>query len=233
MQRKIKSYVLRAGRVSNRQRQGLDLWLKDYELTINKCPWDLDKEFARSVDTIVEIGFGMGASLLTMAKTNPELNYIGIEVHLAGVGSLAADLHEHQLSNVRIVADDAVEVFNTQLLDNSLAGIQIFFPDPWHKKRHHKRRLIQSEFIQLLVKKMKPGGFIHCATDWQEYAEHMLQVLSAEPALQNTQREGGYSPKPLSRPLTKFENRGERLGHGVWDLIFTKKLDAPKQVKAF
>ncbi|HHI9464306.1 TPA: tRNA (guanosine(46)-N7)-methyltransferase TrmB [Legionella anisa] len=225
MQRKIKSYVLRAGRVSNRQRQGLDLWLKNYELTVDGSPWDLSEEFIRTADTVVEIGFGMGASLLAMAKNNPGLNYIGIEVHQAGVGSLAADLHEYQLSNVRIVAHDAVEVFRTQLLDSSLAGVQIFFPDPWHKKRHHKRRLIQKEFIQLLTKKIKPGGFIHCATDWQDYAEHILEVLSTEPTLKNTQKEGGYSPRPLSRPLTKFEQRGERLGHGVWDLIFTK-LDA-------
>ncbi|MGM9452553.1 tRNA (guanosine(46)-N7)-methyltransferase TrmB [Legionella bozemanae] len=222
MQRKIKSYVLRAGRVSNRQRQGLDLWLKDYELTVDGSPWNVSQEFDRTADTVIEIGFGMGASLLAMAKNNPEFNYIGIEVHQAGVGSLAADLHEYQLSNVRIVAHDAVEVFRTQLLDNSLAGVQIFFPDPWHKKRHHKRRLIQKEFIQLVTKKIKPGGFIHCATDWQDYAEHMLEVLSTEPTLQNTQKEGGYSPRPLSRPLTKFEQRGERLGHGVWDLIFTK-----------
>ncbi|HIF0223536.1 TPA: tRNA (guanosine(46)-N7)-methyltransferase TrmB [Legionella anisa] len=225
MQRKIKSYVLRAGRVSNRQRQGLDFWLKDYELTVEGSPWNLSEEFVRTADTVVEIGFGMGASLLAMAKNNPELNYIGIEVHQAGVGSLAADLHEYQISNVRIVAHDAVEVFRTQLLDNSLAGVQIFFPDPWHKKRHHKRRLIQKEFIQLLAKKIKPGGFIHCATDWQDYAEHILDVLSTEPTLKNAQKEGGYSPRPLSRPLTKFEQRGERLGHGVWDLIFTK-LDA-------
>ncbi|KTD40078.1 tRNA (guanosine(46)-N7)-methyltransferase TrmB [Legionella parisiensis] len=222
MQRKIKSYVLRAGRVSNRQRQGLDFWLKNYELTVDGTPWNLSKEFGRTADTVIEIGFGMGASLLAMAKNNPELNYIGIEVHQAGVGSLAADLHEYKLLNVRIVAHDAVEVFRTKLLDNSLAGVQIFFPDPWHKKRHHKRRLIQKEFIQLLTKKIKPGGFIHCATDWQDYAEHMLEVLSTEMTLQNTQKEGGYSPRPLSRPLTKFEQRGERLGHGVWDLIFTK-----------
>lgn len=222
MRRGIKSYILRAGRLSNRQRQGLDLWLKNYELTVHGIPWDLEKEFARTAPTVVEIGFGMGGSLLSMAKNNPELNYIGIEVHRAGVGSLAADLHEEQLSNVRVVAHDAVEVFRTQFLDNTLTGVQIFFPDPWHKKRHHKRRLIQTEFIQLLVKKMKPGGFIHCATDWQEYAEHMLEVLSAEPALYNTEKDEGYSPRPSSRPLTKFEQRGERLGHGVWDLIFTK-----------
>ncbi|MBI2785816.1 MAG: tRNA (guanosine(46)-N7)-methyltransferase TrmB [Legionella longbeachae] len=222
MHRRIKSFVLRTGRVSNRQQQGLDLWFKDYELAVNGVPWSLTEEFSCNNDTVVEIGFGMGASLLTMAKNNPELNYIGIEVHLAGVGSLAADLHENQLSNVRIAAHDAVEVFQTQLLDNSLAGVQIFFPDPWHKKRHHKRRLIQSAFIQLLVKKIKQGGFIHCATDWQEYAEHILEVLSAEPALHNSQVIGGYSPRPGARPLTKFEQRGERLGHGVWDLIFIK-----------
>lgn len=223
MQRGIKSYVLRAGRVSNRQQQGLDLWLKDYELAVNGTPWNLTDEFARTADTVIEIGFGMGSSLLAMAKKNPELNYIGIEVHLAGVGSLAADLHDHQISNVRIVVHDAVQVFRTQLQDHALIGVQIFFPDPWHKKRHHKRRLIQPEFIQLVTGKIKPEGFIHCATDWQEYAEHMLCVLSAEPDLQNLQVDGGYSPRPLSRPLTKFEQRGERLGHGVWDLIFTRK----------
>ncbi|CAM4427543.1 MAG: tRNA (guanine-N(7)-)-methyltransferase [Legionella sp.] len=222
MHRKIKSYVLRAGRVSNRQQQGLDLWIKDYALSMADSPWNLAEEFGREADTIVEIGFGMGTSLLQMAQNSPELNYIGIEVHQAGVGSLAADLHDHQVTNVRIVAHDAVEAFQTQIADNSLAGIQIFFPDPWHKKRHHKRRLIQPEFIRLLTKKIKTGGFIHCATDWQEYAEHILEVLSAVPGLHNSQAEGGYAPKPESRPLTKFELRGERLGHGVWDLMFLK-----------
>lgn len=223
MHRKIKSYVLRAGRVSNRQQQGLDLWFKDYELPISGSHWDLSKLFNRNAETVVEIGFGMGTSLFTMAANNPEINYLGIEVHKAGVGSLVADLHDHQLSNVRIAAHDAVEVFQTQLEPESLSGVQIFFPDPWHKKRHHKRRLIQPEFIELLVQKIKKDGFIHCATDWQEYAEHILEVLSTIPDLKNLQKEGGYSPKPESRPLTKFEQRGERLGHGVWDLIFIKK----------
>lgn len=225
MQRKIKSYVLRAGRISSRQQQGLELWLEDYELKFNNSiPWNLAKEFVRDVaDTIVEIGFGMGSSLFTMAVNNPQCNYIGIEVHKAGVGSLVADLHDHQVSNVRVVAHDAVEVLQTKIQDNSLTGVQIFFPDPWHKKRHHKRRLIQPEFIKLLVKKIKPAGFIHCATDWQEYAEHILNILSSESALYNQHAEGGYSPRPDSRPLTKFEQRGERLGHGVWDLIFIKK----------
>jgi tRNA (guanine-N7-)-methyltransferase len=158
-----------------------------------------------------------------MARENPHLDYIGIEVHQAGVGSLVADIHEHQVQNIKVVSHDAVEVFQSQLADHSLAGIQIFFPDPWHKKRHHKRRLIQPEFIHLLATKLKPGGFIHCATDWQDYAEHILEVLSNERTLINQQQEGGYAPRPESRPLTKFEQRGERLGHGVWDLIFIKQ----------
>ncbi|MDI1351637.1 MAG: tRNA (guanosine(46)-N7)-methyltransferase TrmB [bacterium] len=223
MHRRIKSYVLRAGRISNRQQQGLDLWLKNYELIRNEIKWDFAMEFGRNADTVVEIGFGMGNSLFTMASHNPHLNYLGIEVHKAGVGGFVADLHDHALTNVRVVAHDAVETLQKHVEDNSLAGVQIFFPDPWHKKRHHKRRLIQSEFIQLIVTKLRKGGFIHCATDWQEYAEHILQVLSADPELTNQQEQGGYSLKPESRPLTKFEQRGERLGHGVWDLIFEKK----------
>ncbi len=222
MNRPIKSYVLRAGRISNRQQQGLEHWLQAFELRAGASPWCLSTQFGRDADTIVEIGFGMGQSLLTMAMNNPQYNYIGIEVHKAGIGSLAADLYEHQVTNVRIAAFDAVEAFQSQLIDDSLAGVQIFFPDPWHKKRHNKRRLIQIDFIQLLVKKIKPQGFIHCATDWQDYAEHMLQVLSANQSLHNLEPSKGYSPKPASRPATKFEQRGERLGHKVWDLIFIK-----------
>lgn len=223
MRRTIKSFVLRAGRVSNRQQQALDHFLKAYELPLNSDkPWDLQAVFGREADTIVEIGFGMGASLLTMAKQQPELNFIGIEVHRAGIGSLAADLHDHALSNVRIVPHDAVEVFKHHLADESLAGVQIFFPDPWHKKRHHKRRLIQKDFVELVVKRLKIGGFLHCATDWQNYAWHMQAILSVEPALVNTAVDGGFSPRPETRPLTKFEQRGNRLGHGVWDLIYKK-----------
>lgn len=222
MHRTIKSYVLRAGRVSNRQQQGLDLWLKDYELPMDGTVWSFEKAFGRAADTVLEIGFGMGTSLASMAKNNPQINYLGIEVHRAGVGSLAADLHDEGISNVRIVAQDAVETLRSQIADNSLSGVQIFFPDPWHKKRHHKRRLIQPEFIALLVQKIKPGGFIHCATDWEEYAQHMMDVFNANQGLRNQQADGGYAPRPEYRPLTKFELRGERLGHGVWDLIFTK-----------
>jgi len=224
MHRRIKSYVLRTGRVSNRQQQGLDLWIKDYNLPLSDKPWDFTEIFGRSGDVIVEIGFGMGASLLTTAQQQPDCNFLGIEVHQAGVGSLAADLHDHQIKNVRIIAQDAVQILQTQIPDESLAGIQIFFPDPWPKKRHHKRRLIQTEFVHLLTLKLKKSGFIHCATDWQEYAVHMLEVLSTNRSLKNlSPQEDGYIPRPETRPLTKFEQRGTRLGHGVWDLLFIKE----------
>ena len=223
MQRRtIKSFVLRTGRVSNRQQHALEHLLCDYVMPDPVSLWDLDATFERHADTVVEIGFGMGASLLTMALQRSDLNFLGIEVHLAGIGSLVADVHDANIKNVRVAPFDAVEVFKTCIADNSLAGVQIFFPDPWPKLRHQKRRLIQPEFIQLLIKKIKVGGFIHCATDWQDYAEQMLTVLSAEPALSNTMVNGGFSPRPETRPLTKFEQRGTRLGHGVWDLVFCK-----------
>lgn len=220
MQRTIKSFVLRAGRVSNRQQQGLDQWLSNYLMPEPQIPWDFAATFGNNADTIVEVGFGMGASLLTMAQQQPELNFVGIEVHRAGIGGLAADLNDHKLTNVRIAPYDAVEVFKTAIPDNSLAGVQIFFPDPWPKTRHHKRRLIQTDFIKRLTPKLKVGGFIHCATDWQDYAEHIHAVLSAEPSLKNQEADGNFSPRPSTRPLTKFEQRGQRLGHGVWDSIF-------------
>ncbi len=223
MQRRtIKSFVLRTGRVSNRQQQGLDQWLTNYVMPEPVSPWSLETEFGRKADTVVEIGFGMGSSLLTMAEASPDLNFLGIEVHLAGIGSLVADIHDAGLSNLRVAPYDAVEVFKNCFADNSLVGVQIFFPDPWPKLRHHKRRLIQKEFITLLVQKIKVGGFIHCATDWENYAEHMHDVLSAQPNLSNQNHDGGFSARPDSRPLTKFEQRGTRLGHGVWDLIFIR-----------
>ncbi|KTD23846.1 tRNA (m7G46) methyltransferase, SAM-dependent [Legionella lansingensis] len=220
--RTIKSFVVRGGRISKRQQYALDHWLKDYELSLQEIPWNLEQIFGRQADTIVEIGFGMGASLQAMAEEHPEFNFIGIEVHRAGVGSLTAGLHEKGIKNVRIILHDAVEVFKHCLPKETLAGVQIFFPDPWPKKRHHKRRLIQAEFIKLLIASIKSGGFVHCATDWQEYAEHMLAVLSVEPELRNMDEKGGFSPRPKTRPLTKFEQRGHKLGHGVWDLIFKK-----------
>lgn len=224
MKAAIKSYVLRAGRFSPRQQRGLQEDLPQYQLPLDGVCWDLPSFFGREAETIVEIGFGMGASLLQMAEQRPEVNFIGIEVHRAGIGSLAADLQDHGVLNVRIAPYDAVTTFQTQVLANSLAGIQIFFPDPWPKARHHKRRLIQPEFLKVLVAALKPGGFIHCATDWENYAEHMLEVLAAEPQLRNeSEQPDGYSPRPLRRPLTKFEHRGQLLGHGVWDLIFCKR----------
>lgn len=223
MKRTIKSFVLRAGRQTTRQRDGLTSWLKDYELPYQNKPWNFDALFGPNASIIVEIGFGMGASLLTMAQNNPNQYYLGIEVHQAGIGGLAADLHHHQLSNVRIVPHDAQEIFKHCIPPHSLDGIQIFFPDPWPKKRHHKRRLIQAPFIELLVHALKPGGFLHCATDWEDYAQEMLMVLEAAPGLKNQALKGGYMPRPASRPITKFEARGQKLGHGVWDLFFIAK----------
>ncbi len=218
----MKSYVLRTGRVSPRQQNALEHGLADFELkNLGEC-WNLAQIFGRCAETIVEIGFGMGASLVTMAAARPDRNFIGIEVHRAGLGALAADLHARSLTNVRIAPLDAVEVFDVCLPDNALAGVQIFFPDPWPKKRHNKRRLVQAEFIARLAKKIHQGGFLHCATDWQPYALHMLAVLSAERCLINQSASGDYVVRPNDRPVTKFEQRGLRLGHGVWDLLFLR-----------
>ena len=222
MKRDIKSFVLRTGRVSPRQQHALDHALAEYALPMQEEPWNLVEIFGREADTVVEIGFGMGASLFAMAKARPDLNFIGVEVHRAGLGSLVADLHDAAITNVRIAPFDACEVFRSCLPDGALAGVQIFFPDPWPKKRHHKRRLIQPNFVSVLIQKIKLGGFIHCATDWQEYAEQMDVVLSNNALLMNKEPLGGFSQRPDERPLTKFEQRGQRLGHGVWDLIFLR-----------
>lgn len=222
MKRTVKSFVLRAGRTSHRQQQGLEQHLKNYEIACTSTAWDLASLFGREADTIVEIGFGMGASLLTMARARPEINFIGIEVHRAGIGSLSAALCDEGITNVRIVPLDAVEVFKQCIPDGTLAGIQIFFPDPWPKKRHHKRRLIQPDFVHLLAQKLRQDGFLHCATDWQEYAEQMLSTLTQQPLLHNQHEAGGFIERPATRPLTKFENRGKNLGHEVFDLIFLR-----------
>jgi len=219
MQHLIKSFVLRQGRTSPRQLNGVEE-LPRYEVSAGDGPIDLEMLFGREAPTVIEIGFGMGASLTTMAKAYPETNFIGIEVHKPGVGSLVADLMDEGITNVRIVNGDAVSFITTRIDPQTLSGVQIFFPDPWPKKRHHKRRLIQAPFISLLTEKLAPGGFIHCATDWEDYAHQMLEVLSANPLLKNCAADGAFIERPETRPVTKFERRGERLGHGVWDVKF-------------
>jgi tRNA (guanine-N7-)-methyltransferase len=181
--------------------------------------------FGRQAPRVLEIGFGMGDATAAIAAALPGTDFIGCEVHVPGVGALLKRIGEQQLSNLRILQHDAVEVLQQMVADASLDGVHIFFPDPWHKKRHHKRRLVQPPFVQLLARKLRPGAYLHCATDWQPYAEQMLDVLAAEPALTNNASPGGagYAERPAYRPLTKFEQRGLRLGHGVWDLVFLRR----------
>ena len=188
------------------------------------APADCEAMFGRSTPTILEIGFGMGEATAHIAALMPEKNFLCCEVHTPGVGALLKRISEQGLANIRILQHDAVEVIDNMLAPASLDGVHIFFPDPWHKKRHNKRRLIQAPLVAKLAARLKPGGYLHCATDWQPYAEQILEVLGAEPLLRNTadQAQGGYAPKPAYRPLTKFENRGIKLGHGVWDVVFTR-----------
>ena len=187
-------------------------------------PMDIGATFGRQAPTVLEIGFGMGEATAQIAALLPDKNFLCCEVHTPGVGALLKRIDEQRLENIRILQHDAVQVMDHMLLPDSLDGVHIFFPDPWHKKKHNKRRLIQPPLVARLVTRLKPGGYLHCATDWQPYAEQILQVLQAEPLLKNTvdDASGGYAPKPGYRPLTKFENRGIRLGHGVWDLVFTR-----------
>ena len=182
---------------------------------------DFDAAFGRSAPRVLEIGFGMGDATAAIAQALPDTDFIGVEVHTPGVGALLKRIGEMGLGNLRLIQHDAVEVLEHMIAPDSLAGVHVFFPDPWHKKKHNKRRLIQPEFVHHLVGHLAPGGYLHCATDWQPYAEQMLEVLSAEPLLRNTAAD--YAPKPDYRPLTKFENRGLKLGHGVWDLVFVKR----------
>lgn len=183
---------------------------------------ELDTVFGRQAPRILEIGFGNGDSLAEIARHHPDNDYIGIEVHRPGVGHLLMKIEELGLSNLRVMCADAVEVLEQQIPDGSLDGLYLFFPDPWHKKRHHKRRQVQPSWAQLVRRKLKCGGRLHMATDWQHYAEHMLEVLTAAEGFENTSPSGNYVPKPDYRPETKFERRGQRLGHGVWDLVFEK-----------
>ncbi len=220
----IRSFVRRAGRTTTGQARALENLGPVYVLPYGEQIIDLAATFARSAPTILEIGFGMGEATAHIAALMPEKNFLCCEVHPPGVGALLIRIDEQHLSNIRIVAHDAVEVINQMVAPQSLAGIHIFFPDPWHKKRHNKRRLIQAPLAAKLATRLMPGGYLHCATDWQPYAEQILDVLRAEPLLKNTahDRHGGFAPKPDYRPLTKFENRGLKLGHGVWDLVFER-----------
>jgi len=219
--RAIRSFVLRAGRMGSGQVKALETLGPRYVLPYKAEALDLPGVFGRQAPTILEIGFGMGAATAEIAAARPQEDFIGIEVHTPGVGALLQRIEERGLSNLRLIQHDAVEVLRDMIAPASLAGIHVYFPDPWHKKKHNKRRLIQAPFVQALSARLAPGGYLHCATDWQPYAEQMLQVLGAEPTLANTA--AGYAERPDWRPLTKFENRGIKLGHGVWDLVFTKR----------
>lgn len=219
--RRIRSFVLRQGRLTKGQERALTTVWPQFGIDYTEQALDFAQVFGRDTSKkILEIGFGMGESTAKIAQTLPDYDFLAVEVHTPGVGSLLKLIEEQALTNLRIIQHDAVEVLQKMLPDHSLDGVHIFFPDPWHKKRHHKRRLIQAEFIQLLCTKLKVGAYIHVATDWQEYAEWVLAVLQGEAMLKNTAQD--YAEKPSYRPLTKFENRGIKLGHGVWDLVFTR-----------
>lgn len=220
-QRGIRSFVLRQGRVSNAQRRAHDTLLPVFGVPYTQAPLDLNTVFGRQAPKILEIGFGMGETTALIAGTHPENDYLAIEVHTPGVGGLLKLIGENGLRNIRIVQHDATEVLQHMLPPGSLNGVHIFFPDPWPKKRHQKRRLVQPPLIALLASRMASGAYLHLATDWEEYAHQMLQVLEAEPLLANTVE--GFAARPESRPQTKFETRGLRLGHKVCDLVFRKR----------
>jgi tRNA (guanine-N7-)-methyltransferase len=220
-QRPIRSFVLRAGRMGPGQQRALDELGPRFLLPYQAQPLDFRSVFGRDAPTVLEIGFGMGDATAQIAAALPGTDFIGIEVHAPGVGALLKRIGELGLTNLRLVQHDAVEVLESMIPPQSLAGVHVYFPDPWHKKRHHKRRLIQPQWIGQLVTRLAPGGYLHCATDWHPYAEQMLQVLGAEAALVNTAE--AYAPRPAWRPQTKFETRGLKLGHGVWDLVFRRR----------
>ncbi len=220
LHRRLKSFVKRGGRTTEGQAKAYEDFGPQFLLPYRAGPLDFDVAFGRHAPTVLEIGFGMGEATAHIAALMPETNFLCCEVHEPGVGKLLKRCGEQGIANIRIVAHDAVDVLDHMLQPDTLAGVHVFFPDPWHKKRHNKRRLIQSPLVRKLAERLAPGGYLHCATDWQPYAEQMLEVLSAEPMLRNTATD--YAPKPDYRPLTKFENRGLKLGHGVWDLVFQR-----------
>jgi tRNA (guanine-N7-)-methyltransferase len=220
--RAIRSFTLRQGRLTEAQRKALETLWPLYGLEPGR-PLDPVAAFGRQAPIVVEIGFGNGDTLALMAADRPDLNFIGIEVHRPGVGHLLLRLKEMGLTNVRVLCADAVEILNHDVADGSLAAVHVFFPDPWPKKRHNKRRLVNPDFMKLVSRKLKQGGVFHAATDWEDYAQHMLGVLEGCAELENTAGTNAYAPRPEHRPLTKFESRGQRMGHGVWDLVFTRR----------
>ena len=219
----IRSYVIRAGRMTDGQKSAFDTWWPNYGLSLFDGPLSAAEEFNRTAPLVLEVGFGMGDSLVTMASDAPETDFIGIEVHPPGVGRLINNAGQTQLQNLRVYMADALDVLEDCIADESLDRFQLFFPDPWHKKKHHKRRIVQPEFIAAIHKKLKPGGLCHMATDWEEYAEHMMEVMCSAPGFINTAPDYCFAEQPDYRPKTKFETRGELKGHGVWDIIFCKR----------
>ncbi|WP_410687165.1 tRNA (guanosine(46)-N7)-methyltransferase TrmB [Avibacterium paragallinarum] len=220
--RKVRSFVLRTGRLSDFQRNMMNDHWYIYGLSHQDQPFDFKEIYGNDNPVVLEIGFGMGKSLVEMAEQNPDKNYLGIEVHTPGVGACIAYAVEKKVKNLRVICHDAIEILRDCIADGSLAGLQLFFPDPWHKAKHHKRRIVQPHFVQTVCEKLANHGFIHMATDWENYAEQMLEVLQKNTQLCNTSETDDYIPRPESRPLTKFEQRGHRLGHSVWDLYFIK-----------
>ncbi|CAI8166253.1 MAG: tRNA (guanine-N(7)-)-methyltransferase [Cellvibrionales bacterium UBA7375] len=218
----IRSFVVRAGRMTKAQRSAFELGWDTYGLRLADEAIELDTVFGRNNPKVVEIGFGMGGSLLEMVEAQPDTDFIGIEVHPPGVGSLINAAQEKNISNLRVYLADATDVLNECFADGSLDRVQIYFPDPWHKKKHNKRRIIQPKFLQLIREKLRLGGIVHMATDWQPYAEQMLELVGEADGFKNMAQD--YVPRPDFRPLTKFERRGERLGHGVWDLMAERTL---------
>ncbi|MGB0938291.1 MAG: tRNA (guanosine(46)-N7)-methyltransferase TrmB [Colwellia sp.] len=221
--RKVRSFVKREGRLTNAQGRALEEHWDTMGLTHEQGLLDFNKEFSNDNPVVLEIGFGMGKSLVEMAKAAPELNFIGVEVHRPGVGACIASAQEVEVTNLKVFEHDAIEVLADCIPDNSLTTVQLFFPDPWHKKKHHKRRIVQPEFVETIRQKLKVGGVFHMATDWENYAECMLEDMQSAEGFDNLSPNNDYVPRPDNRPLTKFENRGQRLGHGVWDLQFSKK----------
>ncbi|NRA20006.1 MAG: tRNA (guanosine(46)-N7)-methyltransferase TrmB [Oceanospirillaceae bacterium] len=220
--RTIRSFVMRAGRTTLGQERALtEIW-PIFGLTVADGLIDFEQIFGREAETVLEIGFGMGDSLISMAKAAPQQNFIGIEVHRPGVGRLLSRIGEENLSNIRVYSEDAIDVLANCIPDGELHALQLFFPDPWHKKKHHKRRIVQADFAQVIKLKLAVGGSFHMATDWQNYAEYMMEVMEAAPGFRNIAGSGIFSPQPQWRPVTKFQRRGEKLGHGVWDLIYQR-----------